>query len=262
MSSFQAPTIADLPTLSVIAPCLNEEGNVDLLADRMLLVFDGMRVPAELILVDDGSTDETWRRITDRSARDPRVRGVRHASNQGIESAWRSGLEASGAHLVCLIDADLQNQPEDVPRLYQAYLEDVPDLVQGVRHPATSVRRRRWFSRALNFVLNTTFGMNLRDNKSGFILTRREVMMRLLEHRHSYRYFQSFIGVAAGVRGFIIREVDTTFAPRHAGRSFLSSFPILVSFRILWELARFRAETWQVAAGNRVSSTPATAVEL
>ena len=229
--------------LSVIAPCLNEQDNVGVLAERVGSTLSTLRVSAELILVDDGSTDETWLRICEQSARDPRIGGVRHGSNQGIEAAWRSGLSRATGEFVCLIDADLQNAPEDIARLYQALVgSDSADLVQAVRRPAEGVRRLAYFSRALNVLLNVSFGMRMRDNKSGFILCRREVLADLLTHRYRYRYFQSFIGVAAGARGYRVAEVDTVFHQRHAGRSFLSAFPIGVSLRILAELIKVRVD--------------------
>ena len=241
----------DAIVLSVIAPCFNEQGNIDPLVDRTLAVFDAMKITAELVLIDDGSADNTWERIRRRSQADARVLGVRHTSNSGIEAAWRTGLESATGELICLIDADLQNRPEDIAKLYRAYLRELPDIVQAVRHPVRGVRRCRTFSRVLNILLNLTFRMRLRDNKSGFMLCRRDVMANLLRHRYGYRYFQSFIGVAAGVRGYTIAEVDADFEVRFAGESFLRRFPIVVSLRICWELLKFRVETWPVTWPSR-----------
>jgi glycosyltransferase involved in cell wall biosynthesis len=230
--------------LSVIAPCLNEEANVDLLVERTLAAFDALVIGAEIILVDDGSTDRTWERIQDRGRQDPRVRGVRHAVNRGMEAAWRSGLAAARGECVCLIDADLQNRPEDIALLYQAFERGWGDVIQAVRHAVATARQRCMFTRGLNWLLNSAFGMRARDNKSGFILCRREVLADILRHRGRYRYYQSFIGAAAHVRGYRLCEVDTMFDSRHGGQSFLRR-PIRASLRILWELAKFRAETWR-----------------
>jgi len=238
-------------TLSVIAPCLNEEGSVDALVDRTLATFDEMKLEGELILVDDGSDDDTWQRIAARSQRDRRVNGQRQHGNFGIEAAWRKGLHVAKGHLVCFIDSDLQNRPEDIARLFKAYIQNVPDLVQAVRHPVRGLRRRRLFSRGLNILLNAAFGTRLRDNKSGFILGRKTSVQPLLEHRRAYRYFQSFIGAAAGARGYSIVEVDTEFDQRQAGSSFLSRFPILVSARIVWELLKFKLEVRELSRANR-----------
>ncbi len=233
------------PVLSVIAPCYNEEGNVGELVRRTLAMFDAANIEGELILVDDGSKDATWQRITEAMQTQERVVGVAHALNKGIEGGWHSGLEAARGKWVCLIDSDLQNRPEDVARLYEAYRREQPDMVQAVRNPK-NVHTRRIFSRALNHLLNVTFDMDLRDNKSGFILCGRDLMRELLAHRYAYRYFQSFIGAAAGVRGLRITEVDTDFEPRQVGVSFLSDFPLKVSLRIVRELLMFRWETRNV----------------
>lgn len=236
--------------LSVIAPCFNEEENIDPLVDRTLATFDRLAIPAELLVVDDGSSDATWKQISQRANDDSRVVGVQHPVNLGIEGAWQSALKQARGELVCLIDGDLQNRPEDIARLYEAYRRnETADLIQGVRNPAAGVRRLLLYSRALNFALNASFGMKRSDNKSGFVLCRREVMSDILTHRYRYRYFQSFIGVSAGARGYSTFEVDTVFDQRAAGQSFLASFPVSVSLRILWELLKFRVESLGVSAG-------------
>jgi phenylacetate-CoA ligase len=233
------------PVLSVIAPCYNEQGNIRPLVERTLAVFDSLGITGQLVLIDDGSEDQTWDRIVEEAGRDERVLGVQHETNRGIVAGWQSGLTASDGELICLIDSDLQNRPEDIAQLYKMYLREIPDLVQGVRNPADGARRLHLFSRGLNALLNATFRMRLRDNKSGFVLCRRNDLSTILHHRYAYRYFQSFIGVAAGARGMTIAEVDTRFERRQSGQSFLSRLPILVSARIIFELLKFRLETWR-----------------
>lgn len=229
--------------LSVIAPCYNEELNIETLVERTLAAFERLPVAAELILVDDGSRDATWEKIRAVEAKHPdTVRGFKHETNKGITGGWRTGLGIARGDLLCLIDSDLQNRPEDIPRLHAAFVESGADMVQAVRHPKVN-RNRIAFSKGLNTLLNVTFGMKLRDNKSGFVLCRRDVLASILEDADGYRYFQSFIGVAAGVRSFSIAEVDTEFDARHAGESFLSNFPLQVSLRICQELARYRIDT-------------------
>jgi phenylacetate-CoA ligase len=231
--------------LSVISPCYNEEGNVPALTKRTLAVFDALGIKGQLVLIDDGSEDQTWDRIVEQAGHDERVLGVQHETNRGIVAGWQSGLAASDGELTCLIDSDLQNRPEDIAQLYKLYLCEIPDLVQGVRNPADGARRLHLFSRGLNALLNVTFGMRLRDNKSGFVLCRRDDLSTILQHRYGYRYYQSFIGVAAGARGMTIAEVDTRFERRQSGQSFLNRLPILVSARIIFELLKFRLEIWR-----------------
>lgn len=234
--------MSQTPELSVIAPCFNEELNVPVLVERTLAVFDRLGVPAELVLVDDGSSDGTWPAIQAARAEHPEVAGARHEHNRGIVGGWLTGLDVARGAATCLIDSDLQNRPEDILLLWRAYRRETPDLVQAVRHPSRGIRRKL-FSRALNHLLNLSFGMRLSDNKSGFVLCRREVLEDILRDSPGYRYFQSLIGVAAGVRHYRISEVDTVFDARHAGESFLSDFPVRVSLAVLLELARYRWET-------------------
>lgn len=234
--------------ISAIAPCLNEEANVELLTRRTLAAFDSLAAPAELILIDDGSVDRTWALIQEAQERDGRVVGVRHTRNRGIEAAWRSGLAAASGELVCLIDADLQNRPEDICILYDYFRRGTCDIVQAVRHPAREGERCHIFTRGLNFLLNLSFGTRLRDNKSGFLLGRRAALASILSHRFRYRYFQCFVGVAARTRGLTIGEVDTAFDLRHGGKSFLPQRPLRASLQVLWELVKFRTECWLFAA--------------
>lgn len=210
--------------LSVIAPCFNEEDNLAELVSRTLRVLEVKGIDGELVLVDDGSRDRTGERIRAHAARHPgRVVGVHHPHNRGIELAWCSGLESSRGSYVCLIDADLQNQPEDIYRLYREIKFSNVDLVQGVRSHIGRLKDGRYvLSIGLNMLLNICFGMRGRDNKSGFVLCRREVLAEILRHRNRYRYFQSFLAVAANARGYTIREVETLFERRIHGQSFIA----------------------------------------
>ena len=107
--------IVTRPTISVVAPALNEEGALPTLATRLLDAGDDAGVSLEVVIVDDGSTDGTWKTIVGLQERyGDKVRGVSHDVNRGIPAAWRSGVAEARGEYVCLIDADLQNPPEQV----------------------------------------------------------------------------------------------------------------------------------------------------
>ncbi len=226
--------------LSVIVPCLNEELNVPELSERILSVFDRGGFVGELILVDDGSTDGTAAAIHSLEARYPdTVRGVFHPQNRGIAAAWQSGVTAARGKLTSIIDADLQYQPEDILRLRHALYEHSVDVVQGWRSPVGRLKDQRYtLSRGFNTLLNGVFAMSLRDNKSGFIVCAREVMLDLLEHQGSYFYWQSFIMVAAHAKGYSYKEVETLFEPRKQGESFLDKTAIRASFKSIYDLGK------------------------
>jgi phenylacetate-CoA ligase len=238
--------MADSFALTVIAPCLNEMVNAPVLAERLFTATEEANIRTELVLVDDGSTDGTWDVIRDLKHRyGDSVVGVRHAQNRGIAFAWRSGLDAARGSYVCLIDADLQNPPEEVVTLYRRLLESPYDLVQGVRSTIERTRDSRLlFSKTLNLILNASFGMRARDSKSGFVLGPRRVIQDIISHRRRYKHFQTFIAVSARAHGYSILEIETLFQSRNAGKSFIDAKVGRVVFDALTDfgpaLAEFR----------------------
>jgi len=238
--------------LSVIAPCYNEEGNLRELVNRLRNAFWTKNIAGEVVLVDDGSTDGTGTLIDKLAQEHPNVVAVHHGKNLGMVAGWRSGLQAAHGDLVCLIDADLQNLPEDVCRLYRELRLSGADVVQGYRSSVGRIRDSRYrLSKTLNFILNTCFGMRLRDNKSGFIICRRDVLADVLRHRFRYHYFQSLIMVAAKSKGYTIREIETLFESRLVGKSFISRFPAVLIYRVFTDIAIAIFE-------YRISDQPAT----
>jgi phenylacetate-CoA ligase len=226
--------------LSVIAPCLNEEANLRALHERLFEAVEGRGINTELILVDDGSTDRTWDVITALADESPgKVRGVRHEENLGIAASWRTGVDAATGRFSCFIDADLQNPPEQVVTLYRRLLESRADIAQGTRSSIERLRDSRLtFSRGLNLLLNLVFRTWATDSKSGFVLGPTPVMKDVVSHRGPYRYFQTFISVAAKAKGYSILEVETLFQSRYAGKSFLSARALQVSLGALSDFPR------------------------
>ena len=226
-------------SLSVIVPCYNEEGNIGEMAARLKAVLTRKNINGEIVFVNDCSQDRTKVLIDDLAAADPAIVACHHWHNQGIAAAWATGLAASRGSYVCLIDGDLQNLPEDVARLYRDIMSNSADLVQGYRSSIGRLKDARYtLSKGLNFLLNSLFGMNLRDNKSGFIISRREVLGEILRRRFHYHHFQTFITVAAHARGFTIREIETLFESRLVGKSFIPRFPIKLILQAMSDLAK------------------------
>lgn len=238
-SDAKAPA-TDAIELSVIVPCLNEALNLRELTARVLRVFEVGRLRGELILVDDGSTDDTAAVIRELGAAHPGVvTGCFHPRNQGIAAAWRTGAGAARGELAATIDADLQYQPEDLLRLRRALYDHSVDVVQGWRSAVGRRKDRRFhLSRGLNHLLNGVFSMDLHDNKSGFVMCAREVLLDLLTYEGRYFYWQSFVMVAAHAKGYSYREIETIFEPRRQGVSFLDQAAVKASARSLVDIAR------------------------
>ena len=119
------------PEISVIVPLRDESQNVSLLAQRILQTFDQSKPRIEIILVDDGSTDDTWQQIMKACRNDPRLRGLRHVRNAGQSAALWTGFQASHAPVIATLDGDLQNDPADFPGMLKLLADS--DMVCGVR---------------------------------------------------------------------------------------------------------------------------------
>lgn len=220
--------------LSLVAPCLNEQDNVEVLADRFLTCMMGAGIQAEIVFVDDGSSDSTRDVIVNLANNNEKIRYVFHQQNQGIATAWSTGIMSSRGKYVCLIDSDLQNPPEEVLKLYQTIVREQCDFVQGIRVPFhRQPLNRRVISRGFNLILNFVFQMKAKDNKSGFVLASQDCLQKVVKHDAIYHHFQSFISISAKRHGFTICEVETQFMNRLNGESYLSGRTlntILVSF--------------------------------
>jgi glycosyltransferase involved in cell wall biosynthesis len=229
---------SDLPLeLSIIVPCFNEEGNLELLVARMEQMLAQARIQGEILLINDASSDRTGPMIDALAATHPAVRAIHHAVNRGITGGWQSGFAAARGRWVCTIDADLQYQPEDIAVLYREAVTTGVSLVQGRRR--TDQRDRRYaMSRGLDLLLKAVFAMPEHDVKSGFVVYRHDVFGDILTEAPRFHYFQHMITVVAKAKGYSLRQVETRFAARHAGKSFIGSFPLRMLALTLVDIGR------------------------
>jgi undecaprenyl-phosphate 4-deoxy-4-formamido-L-arabinose transferase len=216
------------PELSVVVTVLNEEGTVEELYRRTAAALDGQ--PFEIVFVDDGSTDGTFAALERLHARDPRVHAVRFKRNFGQHPAMHAGLVRANGDVVVTMDGDLQNQPEDIPKLVAA-LEGA-DVASGRR----SARRDSWGrtlpSRLINGMLRRFTGVRISDFGCAFNAYRRGAIEPMLGAIGRQKFTKAI--VLAG--GASVVEVDVQHAAR-AGRSRYS--PLRLTRLALHVLAGF-----------------------
>jgi glycosyltransferase involved in cell wall biosynthesis len=203
-----------VPEITIVIPALNEEANVELLYEEICDVLETVGRPAEILFVDDGSTDGTFDRLCRLHEVDARVKVIRFQRNFGKAAAYSAGFEhASGRHVITM-DGDLQDDPADLPR-FLAKLDEGFDFVVGWKHRGKGPWHKSLPSRLFNIVVGRTTGLQLHDLDCPFRGFRREVVDSIKLYGELYRY----IPVLVASKGFRIGEVPIENRERRHGRS-------------------------------------------
>ena len=197
--------------ISVIVPVYNEELNVDELYDR---IADVLKEDAEFIFVDDGSTDSTAERLGAIARRDDRVKVVRFRRNFGQTAALSAGIDHASGQIIVPIDGDLQNDPNDIPRLL-AKLDEGYDVVSGWRIKRRDAFHRRLPSVIANKLISWISGVRLHDYGCSLKAYRRSV----LENVRLYGEMHRFVPIYASWQGARVTELPVNHHPRTRGKS-------------------------------------------
>jgi len=233
--------MTERPEVSVVVPLYEEEPNVLPLVRRVRDTLEAAEGPAswELILVDDGSRDGTARACEAAGREDWRVRLVRLARNYGQTAAMQAGFDHARGEVVVSMDGDLQNPPEEIPRLLSE-LEEGYDLVVGRREGRWSgqLLTRRLPSVAANALIRWITGVPIRDNGCSLKAYRREVLEGVALYSELHRFIPA---VAVGMMGASVSEIPVDHAPRHGGRS---KYGVSRVWRVLADLLTVTMIRW------------------
>lgn len=203
------------PDLSVVIPCFNEEDSILPLAQSLREVLVPLGRRFEILFVDDGSTDATARRIEEVLALDARVRAVHLAENAGQTAALCAGIDHARGRYVVALDADLQNDPADIPAIV-AELDAGNDVVSGWRRDRKDrFLSRRLPSRVANAILSIVSGVRLHDFGCTLKGYRAEFLRRVPLYSDMHRYVPAF----APALGAKVKELVVRHHPRRFGRS-------------------------------------------
>lgn len=204
------------PELSIVIPCYNEKENVRPLLESLREVLEPLHRSYELILTDDASTDGTWEEMTALAPRFPGLRIQRFAQNCGQSAALEAGMRRARGKVIVTLDADLQNDPQDLPKLLDA-LEGC-DCAVGSRAAA----RRQGYtllrvvsSLIANSIRNSITGDNFSDSGCNFRALRRECVERIPFFNGAHRFLPTLLQM----EGFRVAEVPISVRPRLHGES-------------------------------------------
>lgn len=198
--------------VTVLVPAFNEAESLPELL-REILGLDPSVGISEVLVVDDGSTDGTFAVVRRAAESDPRVRGLRLRGNRGKAAALAAGFAAASGEVLATLDADLQDDPTEIPRLLKAL--DRFDVVVGRKTPRLDPWTKVLPSRIFNALTARLTGLRLHDINSGFKVLRRSVVSTLPLYGELHR----FIPVLAYFNGFRVGEESVRHRPRRFGRS-------------------------------------------
>ncbi|HUY35522.1 MAG TPA: glycosyltransferase family 2 protein [Pirellulales bacterium] len=200
--------------LSIVIPVYNEAESLETLCRELDEVARAEGYELQVIFVDDGSTDGSWQAIRRLAAADPRVRGIRFRRNFGKAAALAAGFAAARGELVMTLDADLQDDPAEIPNFLARVGEDL-DVVSGWKQVRHDPWHKVWPSRVFNGMVSRLTGVRLHDHNCGMKCYRREVLAEVRLYGELHR----FVPVLAHARGFRVGEIAISHRPRRFGRS-------------------------------------------
>ncbi len=174
--------------LSLIIPVYNEEESLPKLHDWLHRVLNESKLTAEIIFIDDGSSDRSWPIIQEFCHQHTQVKGIRLQGNQGKSFALQAGFDQAQGAVVITLDADMQDSPDEIPALYRMIREEAYDLVSGWKKKRYDPLEKRLPSRFFNGVTRMVSGIHLHDFNCGLKAYRKEVVKSIRLYGEMHRY--------------------------------------------------------------------------
>jgi len=247
------------PELSLVIPCFNEQDNLRPLLAAIHAAVDPLQLPYEVVITDDCSRDNSWQILKELAEADGRLRALRFKFNCGESAASWAGMKAARGKYIVTLDADLQNDPGDLPKFLEALRQF--DCVCGTRVKARGAGDN-WLriasSRVANWVRNQLSGEQISDAGCTYRAFKRECMANLKFFKGMHRFLPTLFKI----EGHTVTEIEVTNNPRFAGRShygvwnrLFASFYDLLAVR--WMKRRmFRYEIAETVGRDADSNPP------
>ena len=226
--------------ISIVIPLLNEEESLNELYRWIAEVMQSNGFLYELIFIDDGSTDDSWKIIEKLSEENPAVKGIRFQKNYGKSQALHAGFAMAKGNVIITMDADLQDNPEEIPELYKMITDDGFDLVSGWKKKRyDSVLSKNMPSKLFNYAARKTSGVKLHDFNCGLKAYKKDVVKTIEVTGEMHRY----IPVLAKNAGFskisekpVLHQARKYGTTKFGAERFIRGFLDLIT---IWFLSRF-----------------------
>jgi polyisoprenyl-phosphate glycosyltransferase len=209
------------PVFSVVIPIYNEMDNISELYSRLTHVMETICMNEgfspdsfEIIMVDDGSSDNSWDMIKDIHQKDMKVKGISFSRNFGHHIAITAGLDYTRGNAVILMDGDLQDPPEEIPKLYEKFKEGV-DLVYGIRQQRQDPLIKKSLSFLFWWILRKFSGVDMPQGQTMLRILSRRLVDVLREMREHARFIHGMMAWA----GFKVSQIEVRHNPRTRGKS-------------------------------------------
>ena len=203
--------MSESPYLSLVIPCYNEQENIPTLLSRVESALAQSGKPFEVIIVDDGCTDQSPAMLSEAMKKYSWLRVLKLNKNSGQSAAFEAGFEAARGQVIATIDADLQNDPEEIPRLLP--MLDGYDMVTGWRKDRADTWFRRRQTRIANRIRNWLSKETIQDSASSLKLYKAHAIKGLRLFNGAHRFFPTLVKM----RGYTVLETPVKHSPRHAG---------------------------------------------
>ena len=214
--------------ISVVVPVYNEEENVGILYEKIKKVMEENGYDYEIIFVDDGSTDKTFEKLKEIAEKDKKFKVIRFRRNFGQTAAMAAGFDYAKGEIIVSMDGDLQNDPEDIPKLIDK-LNEGYDVVSGWRKNRQDEPKRVFLSKVANKIISKITHVELHDYGCSLKAYKACVAKNL----HMYGEMHRFIPALANIYGANIAEIPVRHHPRKFGKS---KYNLSRTFRVIVDL--------------------------
>ncbi|MGI5828463.1 MAG: glycosyltransferase family 2 protein [Patescibacteria group bacterium] len=217
------------PYFSVIVPVYNEEGNLELLFHKLNDTFSELNKTWEVIFVNDGSTDKSEEELRKLAAKHSEVRTVSFTRNFGQTAAFAAGIDQARGEILITLDADLQNDPTDIPTMLEVMNDQNADIVAGWRKDRQDPFLRSLLSRVANKIINRSMNSEIHDLGCSLRLYKKSALKNLQLYGEMHR----FIPILAASSGAKIVEMPVAHHPRIKGKS---KYGLSRTFKVLLDM--------------------------